>query len=177
MQSVKKKPKRLDHRTLRRLTLPSQTERFCAAYFNNGCDAVAAVRTAFPKYAHGTRHTVLRRARLLLQQPEVIKRLEEISQQAMEAEKVDLPYLMSSAKKIADAAPPRGQQYGSSQIKAVEFLAKLTGHLVERKDVNVTVSTAEEQELKKRLAILTEQAQGLGILPSNTIDTEYEEVK
>lgn len=154
--------RRIDRRTLQRLLLPAQVERFCLAYHENGCDPIAAVRQAFPKYANGTRQTVSRRARLLLAQPPVIDRLKELSEQAKVVAGVTRDYLIQRAKEIADSKPPEGQQFGGANVKALEFLGKIGGHIVDTKDITVRHQFETEDAILRRLRLLDERLEGLG---------------
>lgn len=153
--------RRLDVRALRRLTLPAQTERFCLALIENGGDLASAVRLAFPDFANGTRHTVLRRGRLLMAQPEVQERLQELGQRAADVAGIDRDYLLRRLKQIADASPAHGPSAAS--VKALELLAKMTGEYTESREVHVSLSNADEKDLLHRLSVLTERAERLGI--------------
>jgi hypothetical protein len=157
--------RRLDMKTIRRLSLPAATEKFCQALFENGGDPVAAVKLAFPRYASGTRHTVLRRARLLMSQPEVQAKLQERANALAEVQGLDREWLLNRAKQVATKEPPEGQQYSSATMKALEFIGFVTGHYRPKQDVNHThtITVTEEKELMHRLRVLTEQAQRLGI--------------
>lgn len=105
-------------------------------------------------------------------QPEIQKRLKAMGEQQAQATGITRDRVLARAAEMAFAKPPEGSGYGTHDVKALELAAKLAGIYTDQKTVNHnhSISLAEEQELLRKLRILTEQAKRLGIeIPAEPI--------
>jgi hypothetical protein len=138
-------------------------ERYCQQAVLLG-DPATALRAASNHYALADSAAVQRTVEKLNALPMVANRLRELTRDSLSAMKATKERYIHRLDEIAMTEDPE-KGPGNPQVKAIELLLKMQGHLVERHHVTHSMDDMSEEALHQRRATLMKQLGPVAIMP------------